>query len=590
MSELFNFFAFEEGVNEDPLIDLKKNSAKAQAKDRPPKKKKTRQKKIEQPIPQTISSFAQENDFGNIEYKWKLATPSTERLEELITQMKFRLSEGKGRAFYMIGIQDDGTPTGLSPEDLDSSLQTLERMAEEVKAKLVIVKRGKGISGEIAEVMVSKTVREDVILDVRVILMGNQNAGKSTLIGVLTGGKLDSGRGTARLDVFKHRHEVLLGRTTSISQHILGFDGNGNITNHSLLGHHNTVDHILDQSSKIITFIDLAGSEKYAKSVIIGLCSQFPDYAVIVIDACTGLDEISRTHMQLAYGLQLPTSIIINKVDKATPTQLKETIDSVNQELITYNRIQLIMDNEEDVIKFSPMFLHERITPVFPISCVTGEKLELLRSFLNVLPIREEWDNLNSEAEFSIEKSIKKEGLGLIVGGVVIRGTVNNGQRMLIGPNNDGGFQSVIIRSIHCKHVAVRSVKAGQFCSFSLSKDINTRRGMVILDQDTQPCAAWEFECSIRAVDSITEIRTFKVNYQPLIHTETIRQCAALVLGDSDKETEELTRLKIPPETEVVLHLRFLYHPEYLMQGTKLMIRDTFMTAVGEITKVYYLS
>lgn len=55
-------------------------------------------------------------------------------------------------------------------------------------------------------------------------VMGSADAGKSTLLGVLTQGQLDNGRGRARLNMFRHLHEVQSGRTSSISHEILGFD------------------------------------------------------------------------------------------------------------------------------------------------------------------------------------------------------------------------------------------------------------------------------------------------------------------------------------------------------------------------------
>ena len=54
--------------------------------------------------------------------------------------------------------------------------------------------------------------------------------GKSTLLGVLTHGETDNGRGRARLDLFRHLHEMKSGRTSSISQEILGFDCAGNVS------------------------------------------------------------------------------------------------------------------------------------------------------------------------------------------------------------------------------------------------------------------------------------------------------------------------------------------------------------------------
>lgn len=57
--------------------------------------------------------------------------------------------------------------------------------------------------------------------------MGNVDAGKSTLLGVLTHGELDNGRGYARQRLFRHKHEMESGRTSSVGNDILGFDSMG---------------------------------------------------------------------------------------------------------------------------------------------------------------------------------------------------------------------------------------------------------------------------------------------------------------------------------------------------------------------------
>ncbi|VDQ16274.1 unnamed protein product [Trichobilharzia regenti] len=65
-----------------------------------------------------------------------------------------------------------------------------------------------------------------------VALVGGMDSGKSTLIGVLTDGELDNARGKARLNLFRHLHEVQSGRTSSLSRELLGFDADGNVTNY----------------------------------------------------------------------------------------------------------------------------------------------------------------------------------------------------------------------------------------------------------------------------------------------------------------------------------------------------------------------
>ena len=68
----------------------------------------------------------------------------------------------------------------------------------------------------------SLAVREEN--DVRVAVIGNVDSGKSTLVGVLTKGIMDDGRGGARSKVFNFDHEQKNGRTSSIGQEIMGFD------------------------------------------------------------------------------------------------------------------------------------------------------------------------------------------------------------------------------------------------------------------------------------------------------------------------------------------------------------------------------
>ena len=56
----------------------------------------------------------------------------------------------------------------------------------------------------------------------------SMDSGKSTLVSVLTHGRegrphLDNGRGRARSVVFRHKHEMESGRTSSLSLHTLGY-------------------------------------------------------------------------------------------------------------------------------------------------------------------------------------------------------------------------------------------------------------------------------------------------------------------------------------------------------------------------------
>ena len=155
---------------------------------------------------------------GNMEYKLKLIDPSPVRFQHLVTQMKWRLAEGAGEALYVIGVEDDGYLTGLPEEQLDTSLRTLEAMAAAAGAATTLLRTRTSIrgNGKVAEVLVRRVPDDQQFLEVRVAAAGGGGVGKSTLLGVLVGGELDNGHGRARVNLFRHRHEVASGQTSSI--------------------------------------------------------------------------------------------------------------------------------------------------------------------------------------------------------------------------------------------------------------------------------------------------------------------------------------------------------------------------------------
>lgn len=129
------------------------------------------------------------------------------------------------------------------------------------------------------------------------------DAGKSTLLGVLTHGELDNGRGLARQKLFRHKHEAETGRTSSVGNDILGFDSVGKyrffIAHYNMIPscfmlscyylfignvvnkpEHGSLDwvKICEKSSKVITFIDLAGHERYLKTTVFGMTGHAPDF------------------------------------------------------------------------------------------------------------------------------------------------------------------------------------------------------------------------------------------------------------------------------------------------------------------------
>ncbi|KXN85118.1 GTP-binding protein 2 [Leucoagaricus sp. SymC.cos] len=92
------------------------------------------------PSPLLLPRLVPENDSGNVEYKLQLLNPSPARFARLVTQLKWRLLEGGGQAYYELGVADSGDLVGLGREELEASLDTLEMMAGEIGASVIVVK------------------------------------------------------------------------------------------------------------------------------------------------------------------------------------------------------------------------------------------------------------------------------------------------------------------------------------------------------------------------------------------------------------------------------------------------------------------
>merc|ERR1712072_534995 len=190
------------------------------------------------------------------------------------------MGEGLGEALYELGVGDDGKPHGLDENDLNESLSTLRRMAAAVGAEVTVLHCREGRSvGHVIEAIVRERPLDGGagLIELRVAVVGNVDSGKSTLVGVLTRGQLDNGRGLARGHCFRHKHEVDNGRTSSV-------------TNYSSVRPH-TQEEVLKESSKLVTFVDLCGHERYLKTTVFGLTGAVPDFGAVVLGANAGVQK-----------------------------------------------------------------------------------------------------------------------------------------------------------------------------------------------------------------------------------------------------------------------------------------------------------
>ncbi|CAE7884004.1 GTPBP1, partial [Symbiodinium sp. KB8] len=410
----------------------------------------------------------------------------------------------------------------LKPKDMDRS--TSDDDEEDVDGH-----QHKGISlDDLSDDWVEAQMK-----DVTVAVIGNVDSGKSTLVGVLTKGGLDDGRGLARAKVFNFSHEAANGRTSSIAQEIMGFSPTGEQVLIDRMGtstassRNQTWQQVVSQSERLVTFSDLCGHEKYLKTTIFGLVGQCPDYTMIIVNANAGFQRMSREHLGIALALRIPFFIVITKIDIAPQNVFDENLAQLHK-IVKSNAVKrqpLVVTSDDQLEQAASGIYGKQVCPMFCISNVTGEGLPLLRSFLQRLPSRLQDSGLfkppSSPAEFHIDSIYVVPGVGLVVGGVVRSGRICPGQHLLLGPDKVSQFKPVMVKTIQYKRVTVDMAESGQHCSFALRSLVKRetlkksmfRKGMVMLGPELQPRAIWSFKAELCSSALAMVIKTDLCNY-----------------------------------------------------------------------------
>ncbi|OLY81107.1 GTP-binding protein 1 [Smittium mucronatum] len=421
------------------------------------------------------------------------------------------------------------------------------------------------------------------VLEIRIAVLGNVDAGKSTVLGVLTRNILDNGRGSARANVFRHKHEIESGRTSSIGLEIMGFDTDTCSVVTGDGGRSLPLADIAARSSKIVAFHDLAGHEKYLRTTVFGLTGGLPEAVMLVVGANAGMIGMAKEHLGLALALKIPVYIVVTKIDMCPPNVLESTIKQLFKLLKSSGcrKVPLHIKTKKDVIDAAT--LHhgsDRTCPVFLVSNVSGSGLDYLRDYLNYLPQSNTYSR-NKPAIMEIRESYSVPFVGTVVSGVVQQGAVNTGDMFWIGPNEFGHFNTTTIKSIHYNRNPVSVSYAGQSASFALKKIArkDLRKGLVLIAKsptdDTMPKAYYCFEADVLVLYHST---TISLKYQAVLHCRAVRQTAR-ILKIRNEDT-----LRTGDRASIVF--RFLVRPEYLTVGSKIVFREGRTKGVGKITRL----
>ncbi|KAL2160445.1 hypothetical protein VTH06DRAFT_1133 [Thermothelomyces fergusii] len=516
----------------------------------------------------------------------------TEALQKLVDIISERLSEGHGETVFEVGFENNGESMRLSRDEWEMAMGRLAEAAKKLGADIQLLLT-KNVGGDLdgaptkdgdcsGKVMIRKApVTVEEVIETRIAVVGNVDAGKSSMLGVLVKGDLDDGRGKARVNLFRHKHEIETGRTSSVGMEIMGFDTTGQVVVSDTPGRKLSWEEIGKRSAKVITFTDLAGHERYLRTTVFGLLSSSPNYCLLMVAANNGLIGMSKEHLGIALALNVPVMVVITKIDICPPQILEQTITQLTRILKSpgARKIPIFIKNHEECVNTATQFVSQRICPIFQVSNVTGENLDLVRSFLNILPHHGRYD-ADAPFEFHVNDTFSVPHVGTVVSGIVKSGVIHAGDDVQIGPDSLGRFIQTSIRSIERKRIGVPAASAGQSASFALRrvrrKDV--RKGMVVLPKSdgTSPEVYREFVAEVLILSHAT---TIKPKYQAMLHVGSVSQTCAII---------DVDRPFIRTGDRATVAFRFVQRPEYLVPGDRLLFREGRTKGLGIVKSVGY--
>jgi elongation factor 1-alpha len=468
---------------------------------------------------------------------------------------------------------------------------------------------------------------DDKVTDKAFVIAGNVDAGKSTLIGVMTSGILDDGRGTARKNVARHKHEIESGKTSDVTSRVIRSEG-GNL----------------------VTLIDVCGHEKFQKTTISGISGMWPDYGIIVASPSRGILEMTRQHFKLLVSYNIPMMIVVTKVDASTKDSCKLLDQSIKKicknykknvefmntydDYIEYeelkrqindekgsihnddkikDKLQQIEEQKEnkikEIIKSLQMATGKQTTiNVIYVSNVNGYFIDVLKKIIYYVEPRDIWrtddesnniirffknklnlqidheSNNGKKSIFYIDQTYHPKGIGIVCSGINRGENVNVGDALYIGPIN-GKFTRIKIKSIHNDNRTEVSYLGNHHRGCFQIKPIEKielkrnmiRRGM-IMASDRESCSnvCRRFKSAISVFG--THSATLKTGYTPVIHAGTVRQSAIM-------ETEDINKIIKINEVEIVT-FKFVNRSEYLEKNSVFIFRSGDIHGIGMIIEI----
>jgi GTPase len=261
-----------------------------------------------------------ESELNSIEYKLRLDTKTSYGLEKTMSQIKRRLTTSKQlteveEAHYIFGVTDKGELGNITLEETEATYNIFKELVESKKLNANICYKFEYLFGNSSIYYVIINKKNNIKFnELKISFVGTSSSGKTTTISNIIHGSISKKKINL---LFKHEHEKLSGKTSSIKKEIIGLKS-GKIVNYKTIKDSNSTD-IAIESDIIINILDYPGDIKKIKNIFKGLLGYSSDLIFIVVECFKLYDPSTREIIDLYYNisklLNIKSVILANKID-----------------------------------------------------------------------------------------------------------------------------------------------------------------------------------------------------------------------------------------------------------------------------------
>jgi len=216
------------------------------------------------------------------------------------------------------------------------------------------------------------------------------------------------------------------------------------------------------EGGRVVGFVDVPGHERFVHTMVAGASGI--DFALLAVAADDGVKPQTLEHLAIIDLLGVKRGLVaLTKTDLVGPERLASVAGEIRAAAIG------TMLEGADIL---------------PVSALTGQGVDELRARL-VADVADSVDR-SEEARFrlGVDRVFILPGVGVVVTGAVLSGSVRTGDRVVISPS---GLRARV-RSLHTQNRPAETARAGERCALNLadqgvSKDA-IQRGDMVLDPE----------------------------------------------------------------------------------------------------------